>query len=264
MNDPEKKFPTPIHVLGFGVVELDSNRQYAILFQKGIGIKLVQKILSLNLDEILLKKNGIKIDTLFRDTVYIHYFDNKEDKIVIVIYLDEKEKILKFSDLFLISENINNLVISKTSIIDLRKICEDKIKIPKSNGVIAVFIISSAGHLFYSKFNKEKAFFEDSELQVSGFISALLIFSREIISKDTEAKLKKINFGNRHFYLNSEQNVIFAYLIEENKKNKINKRYLYLTSEEFLLKYKECLGNFDGDVSKFRDFENIIDQYFII
>ena len=70
------------------------------------------------------------------------------------------------------------------------------------------------------------------------------MFSREIISKDTDANLKKINFGNRHFYLNSEQNVIFAYLIEDSKKNKINKRYLYLTSEEFLLKYKEIISKF--------------------
>lgn len=264
MNDPEKKLPAPIHVLGFGVVELDSNRQYTILFQKGIGIKLIQKILNLNLDEILLKKNGIKIDIIYRDTVYIHYFDNREDKIVIVIYLDKKEKILKFSDLFLISENLNDLIGSNTSLLDLRNICEENIKIPKTNGVIAVFIISSAGHLFYSKYNKEKAFFKDSELQVSGFISALLMFSREIISKGTSAKLRKINFGNRHFYLNSEQNVIFAYLIEENKKDKINKRYLYLITEEFLSKYKESIGNFTGDVSGFNAFENIIDQYFII
>ncbi len=264
MNDPEKKLFAPIHVLGFGVVELDSDRQYAILFQKGIGIKLIHKILNLNLDEILLKKNGIKIDIISRDTVYLHYFNNREDKIVIVIYLDKKEKILKFSDLFLISERVNNLINPETTLMDLRNICEKNIKIPKTNGVIAVFIISTAGHLFFSKYNTEKAFFKDSELQVSGFISALLIFSREIISKDTGAKLKKINFGNRHFYLNSEQNVIFAYLIEENKKNKINKRYLYLISEEFLSKYKEFIGNFDGDVSKFGDFENIINQYFII
>ena len=264
MNDPEKKFFGPIHVLGFGVVELDSNRQYDILFQKGIGIKLIQKILNINLNEILLKKNGIKIEIIFRNTVYIHYFNNRVNKTVIVIYLDKKEKILKFSDLFLISENINNHIDSKTSLIDLRTICEENIKIPKTNGVIAVFIISSAGHLFYSKYNKEKAFFKDSEVQVSGFLSALLIFSREVISKNTDAKLKKINFSNRHFYLNYEQNVIFAYLVEENKENKINKKYLYLTSEEFLSKYRESIGNFDGDVSKFRDFENIIDQYFII
>jgi len=264
MTEPEKKYPAPIHVLGFGIVELDSNRQYTILFQKGIGMKLIQKIININQDEILLKKNGIKIDIIYRDTVYIHYFDNKDDKIVIVIYLDKKEKILKFSDLFLISENLNGLISSNISLLDLRNICEEKIKIPKTNGVIAVFIISSAGHLFYSKFNKEKASFKNFEIQVSGFISALLIFSKEIISKNTGAKLKKINFENQHFYLNSEQDVIFAYLIEENKKNKINKRYLYLTSEEFLSKYKNSIRNFDGDVSKFGDFENIIDQYFII
>jgi len=264
MIETKKKFITPIHVLGAGVAELDSRGQSIITFQKGIGIQLMQKIIKQNQDEILQKKNGIKIDLIANYTVYIHYFNNKREKIVIVIYLDKKENILKFSDLFLISDNLNSLICSNTSSLDFKNACEKSIKIPRTNGVIAIFIISSAGHLFFFKYNKEKTMFKNIELQVSGFISALLIFSREVISKDTGAKLKKINFGNRHFYLISEQNVIFAYLIEENKKDKINKRYLYLTSEEFLSKYKESISNFKGDVSIFVDFENIVDQYFII
>ena len=61
-----------------------------------------------------------------------------------------------------------------------------------------------------------------------------------------------------------EQNVIFAYLIEVEKEEDINKRYFFLVSEEFLSKFKNSIANFKGDVSMFDDFDHEIEKYFII
>ena len=210
------------------------------------------------------KKTGIIIDLVCNYTVYIHYFNNQTNDIIIILYLDEKEKILKFSDLYMNSEKLNNFICSNIPLLELRNICKKNIWIPKSNGIIAMFILNSSGHLFYSKFNKEKTKLQNFEIQISGFISALTIFSKELISQEPGVKLKKINFGKQHFYLINEQNVIFAYLIEVEKKKDINKRYLYLVSEDFLSKFKDIIANFKGDVSKFDDFDLVVNQYFII
>ena len=254
----------PIDLLGIGVIKINLYGDPNLIFQKGIGIQLIQKLINSNIEEIRKKKNGIKIDIVCNYTVYIHYFDNKLEEIVVIIYLDNKEKILKFSDLYLVSEKLNNRISSNIPLLELKNICETNIKIPKSNGIIAIFIINSSGHLFYSKVNEEKKKLKDYEVQISGFISALTIFSKEFISQEPEVKLKKISFGKQHFYLNTEQNVIFAFLIEEDKRKNINKRYLYLVSEEFLSKYKVVLADFKGDISSFEDFDQVVEQYFII
>ena len=159
---------------------------------------------------------------------------------------------------------LNNFICSNIPLLELRNICKKNIWIPKSNGIIAMFILNSSGHLFYSKFNKEKTKLQNFEIQISGFISALTIFSKELISQEPGVKLKKINFGKQNFYLITQQNVIFAYLIEVEKKKDINKRYLYLVSEDFLSKFKDIIANFKGDVSKFDDFDLVVNQYFII
>lgn len=264
MITAEKKNFIHTYVLGVGVIKLKSNGDINLIFQKGIGIQLVQKIIKSNKNEIIKKKNGIKIDLICNYTVYIHYFDNQKDDIIVILYLDKKEKILKFSDLYLISEKLNNLICSNIPFLELKSICDKNVRIPKSNGVIAIFIINSSGHLFYSKFNKEKTNFKNFEVQISGFISAITIFSKKLICQEPDVNLKKISFGKQNFYLVTEQNVIFAYLIEVEKKEDINKRYLSLVTEEFLSKYKDNIVNFKGDISMFNDFDQEIEQYFII
>lgn len=260
----EKKDSIPIYVLGVGAIKLNSSGQTNIIFQRGIGIQLIQNLIKSNKKEILKKKTGIIIDLVLNYTVYIHYFDSVMDNIVVIIYLDKKEKILKFSDLYMISEKLHNLICSNIPLLELRNFCEKNLRIPKSNGVIAIFIINSSGHLFYSKINKEKTKLKNFELQIGGFISALSIFARELISQEPGVKLKKIHFGKQQFYLNTEQDIIFAYLIEEEKKENINKRDLYLLSEEFLSEFENIIANFKGDVSKFDDFDLVVNQYFII
>ncbi len=261
------KNPNPIEIIGVGLVKLSellSHNSISVLFQKGIGLQLIHKIIEINKSKILDKKTGFLIDLISNYTVYIHFFENNRSDILAFIYLDEKEKILKFSDLFHISEKYNNFISSNRPILEFKQACNKEIIIPKSDGVIAIFIITSSGHLLYSKINKEKTKFENVELQICGFISALIIFSKELIGSEPGVNLKKINFGNKYFYINLIENVIFAYLIEETKGVNVNKRYMQLISEEFLSRYKECLSEFKGDIIKFRGFNTVIDQYFCI
>jgi len=127
-----------------------------------------------------------------------------------------------------------------------------------------MFIVGNSGHAYYSKFNKDKTKFAEFEIQISGFISALLMFSKEVIGKVPGSKLKEIDFGNRLFYINSYEGVIFAYFIEEQEKNFVIKRYMPLIAEEFLNKFKSHLDDFDGNVSRFRSFEEIVNHYLLI
>ena len=60
----------------------------------------------------------------------------------------------------------------------------------------------------------------------------------------------------------TKNKVIFAFLIE--KVNQFLQRYMYLIADEFLEKFHDHLIDFSGDVTPFKDFEEIVNQYFLI
>ena len=101
-----------------------------------------------------------------------------------------------------------------------------------------------------------------SEVQISGFISALFSFSKFIIKEDSGSKLKEVNFGKQLFYTVLKENIIFAFLVDE--MTPLLKRYIYIISNEFLSRYRKTLDNFDGEVAQFYEFENVIDDYLVI
>lgn len=265
----EKTNSNPIQILGVGVIkisDLSSKKEIDIIFQKGIGIQQIQKIISNNIDKIVEKRSGISIDLFRNYSVYLHFFDNNQDEIISIIYLDKKENILNYSDLFTISQMLNQCIIEDDSLLNVMHICNQEIQIPRHKGLIALFIIGSAGHLFFSKINKNKTKLIQHEIPISGFISALLSFSKEIISHGPETKLKQINLGNQNFYLNLRNNAIFAYLVEKRRIPETFKRYMYLISDEFIYRFKDRIdpGRFNGEISPFHEFERVVDQYFII
>ncbi len=154
------------------------------------------------------------------------------------------------------------MVISKASISEIKDVFDQEIEIPRTEGIIAMFVIGSAGSPFISKINKSRTNIADHEVHIGGFISALLSFSNTIIGEETGAKLKEINFGNQQFYVISKNNVIFAFLVES--MNSLLQRYMYLIADEFLYQYKDYIKAFSGDVTPFAAFEKNINQYFII
>lgn len=164
--------------------------------------------------------------------------------------------------MYFLSKKINQMVISKASISDIIDVFDQEIEIPRTEGIIAMFVIGSAGSPFISKINKNRTNIADHEVHIGGFISALLSFSNTIIGEETGAKLKEINFGNQQFYVISKSNVIFAFLVES--MNSLLQRYMYLIADEFLYQYKDYIKAFSGDVTPFAAFEKNINQYFII
>ena len=93
----EKSNSNPIEILGVGIVKisrLSSEKKIDIVYQKGVGIKLLYKIIKRNMEKIIKKREGILIDLLCNFSIYLHYFNGTPDEIIGVIYLDKKEKIL--------------------------------------------------------------------------------------------------------------------------------------------------------------------------
>ena len=254
-----------LRILGLGLIKLlapNSGGQYEVIFQKGIGVPLIQNVLEFCKKEILNKKQGNSVIPIDDFMIFIHYFENNDGTITVLIYMDEKENKINYAKLYLISKKINKIYGSNTSIAEIKSICNNAIEIPRAEGLFAVFILSSTGSPYYSKISKVRTNMAKSHVHISGFISALFSFSKAIIGVESGAKLKEINFGNQRFYMISKNKVIFAYLVEEI--NLLLQRYMYLIVDEFLDTYKEDLEGFKGDLSPFGVFENVIDQYFII
>jgi len=258
----------PLHLLGVGLIKISNlnvGGTTQIIFQKGIGIQLVNVILNLNKNKIITKKQGILIDLISDYTVYIHYFNSKPKEIIVIIYLDSKGSILKFSSYYEASKKlIEAFYCAEFS--DIHKICSSNFIIPQSDSLLAFLIINYTGHLFYSKINDKKCRLGNFEVQISGFISALLIFSKEIIGQGPDVELKQINFGNQQINLVIKNNLIFTYLVEEEKISKLDRKYMQIVSDEFLDMFKDCGSpqNFDVALSKYREFGTIVDRYFVM
>ena len=259
----------PMHLLGIGLIkisDLNAGGTTQILYQKGIGIQLIHTILKLNKIKILTKKQGIAIDLISDYTVYMHYFNTKLNEIIVIIYLDKKDSILKFSSYYEISKKLNKIIYTSEEFAAIQEICDCDFIIPQSDSLLALFIISTSGHLLFSKVNDKNTRLVDFEIQISGFISALLIFTKEMIGQGPGVELKHINFGNQQIYLIVKNDVISAYLVEEERISKLDRKYMQIVSDEFLDMYKDNINpkTFNGDLTKYQRFGNVIDKYFVM
>lgn len=253
--------PGQLELLGIALIRIPEkalNGGFEILYKKGIGYPLIQNVFELYKKEIMAQKSKNSIIPLDDFTLFVHYFQNKEDNLVLM-YMDEKEKTVNFPQLYLFTKKIENKVSLNTPLLEIIAILNSDILIPKTESIDAILILGSSGCLYYSKINENKSLIAKSELQVSGFISALYSFSQEIIKQDSGANLKEINFGNQLFHIITKNNVIFVYLVKSI--NPLIQRYMYLIADEFLEVYKENLKNFSGDITPFYKFENYVNQY---
>lgn len=255
--------PNFIRIFGFGLVVFsNSGEKTDIIFQKGMGLPSIQNILELYKKEILEKKKGNSIVPLDDYTVIIQFFENKQGEILLIIFMDEKENPTSYGKLYIISKKINERWQSNLPFAEIKQFCNEIIQVPRADGILALLIIGATGNPYITKINKTKTFISNSEVQISGFISALFSFSKEIINEESGATLKEINFGNQLFYMIVKNDVIFAYLVK--KLNPLIQRYMYLIVEEFLSEYSDYLMQFNGDITPFNNFEDLIDEYFLI
>jgi hypothetical protein len=176
--------------------------------------------------------------------------------------MEEKNGSVNFSKLYFLSKKINRKFQVDEPLLNIIDDFDMTVRIPKTNGIIAIFIIGTTGSPYLSKINKDRSEIADHEVHIGGFISALLSFSNTIIGEETGAKLKEINFGNQQFYVITKNEVIFAFLVEN--MTSLIQRYMYLLADEFLYEFKNHLKDFNGDITPFNRFEEKINQYFII
>jgi len=252
--------PKTIQVLGISLVSMTQNR-YNIVFNKGTSRSLVIDLIKLYRPEILSKKEGKIIELLGIFTVYIHFYTLGNEKISI-FYVNEKDKLVNYDNLCSLSRLLVKTYCSNVSISKIIKICN--IAIPSVEGISALFVINTTGHTLYTKIRNDKTKLTDNYIQIGGFLSAILMFSNEIIGKNSGESLQAINFENQQFLISVRKGIIFAYLLEQPTQAEIIERYMELLKEEFFEMYCECLKNFDGDLNHFHTFEQVVEKYFSI
>jgi hypothetical protein len=182
------------------------------------------------------------------------------------MYIDKSENLMNYTKLYYLSKRLYKRFSSDLFEVELRKICNNIITIPKAKGLIGIFILDKAGFLYFSKVNENRPNMANNNFQIAGFISALLINAQDFIAgEEYGLKLEDVNLGGYHLFLKTKKNVIFAYIIDKEKRSDNIKRYVQLVVEEFLdAYYQSHVIGFKGDLSPFHEFENVIDQYFDI
>ena len=74
---------------GFCISELTLDGKLEIIFQKGIGVTLTQKIIDLYTEKIITKRQGYINENIGTLTIYMHFFERKPEKRLIIIYIDK-------------------------------------------------------------------------------------------------------------------------------------------------------------------------------
>jgi hypothetical protein len=241
---------------GLGLVSMNL-RITTVIFLKGISNAMLNSLVRAYKKKILETREGKIIDLVGSYTLYIHFFDIDSD-ILAIFYLNKKDVLTRYDDLCSFSSKIVNLYCSNNIQFNINSLCKEIISFPKLS---ALFIISTDGHCLFSKTSNE--YLDQNAIQISGFLSAILLFSNEVIGKTSGESLKTINFERIQFHVKLKNDIIFAYLIE-NCEESINIDYFTeLLAEDFLNTFPTELQNFHGHVSVFREFESHIEKYLI-
>lgn len=246
-----------LEMLGIGLVSI-LERNYNIIFRKGIGTSLLNKLIKIYKKQIIEKKEGKIVELIGSYTVYVHFF-KADNEIVAIFYVNEKDKLINYNDLCLLSNKLLTLFYSNASNTKINSIC-NKI-IPSATGISALFIISVCGHALYVKINKKKKFLAENYIQVGGFISAIMAFSKEVTGNESGDGLKAINFENEQFFIHLKGDVIFAYLVDKKIESRNLNRFIQLVAEEFVERFNDTFKNFNGDITPFSNFETVVDNY---
>jgi hypothetical protein len=252
--------PTAIDILGVGIVSI-TEKNSKIIYNKGISRSLMKDLIKLYRPDILKKKEGKLIDLLGIFTVSIHFYSFGTESIAI-FYIIEKDTLTNYDVMCSVSRKLAQLYCSNASLPLINDMC-NKI-IPSFNGLSALFVVSTSGHTLFTKIRRDKATISENHIQIGGFLSAILMFSNEIIAKNSGDTLQAINFGSQQFIISVKDDIIFAYLVDRSADTDNFKRYMDLIAEEFLVQFSESVKNFNGDLNQFHSFKLVVDKYFCL
>jgi len=266
MNDCQESNQDKVSsaLLGFGLIKLlgiTDKSQFEVIFIKGMNYSLIQNVIELCKEEIIEKKEGNLIIPIEDYLLSLQYFMDKNNSIIVSIFMDEKEKGMNYVKVYLIFKKLKKLFQSYESFKDIKNFCQNNIEILQTKDIKALVILDPAGSPFYSRLESLKGNAAQSEVFIGGFISAMFSFTKEVIGKDASSSLKEIKFSDKTFYLIVKDKVIFTFLVE--KLTPLLKNYMYIIVDEFLNEFQEDLKKFNGNISPFKRFDRIINQYCI-
>ena len=250
--------PTAIDILGVGIVSI-TEKNSSLIYNKGISRSLMNDLIKLYRSDILEKKEGKIIDLLGIFTVSIHFY-SFDREIIAIFYIAEKDTLTDYDVMCSTSRTLAQMYCSNTSLSTINDSC-NKI-IPSIEGVSALFIISTSGHTLFTRIRSDKASLSENHIQIGGFLSAILMFSNEVIAKNSGDILQAIDFGSQQFIISVKEDIIFAYLVDLSPKSSNFERYMDLIAEEFLEQFRESVKNFNGDLHQFHRFKLVVDKYF--
>ncbi len=266
INQKEIKVPTFLQekndLIGLGVVLIKKDNN-EILFIKGIKYSFLEILIDSYHNDIIRLKSGNFFDNFSIYTIYIHFFEFKKSEIIVVFYVSDDKGLIINDNLYALSYKLINCYNEDFSEAKINALLKEIF--PTVEGVAGVFIIKISGHSLFTKVNKNLRFLEDNSVQIGGFISAFLIFSKEILKKiSNEEYIRAINFDKFDFIIHENNDIIFAFLLRKDKKIFDIERYIELIKEEFYIRYGDLIREFNGKVTNFNEFESVIEKYFII
>jgi hypothetical protein len=255
-----------LQIQGVCILEMGLNGEIEVIFQKGIDIALVHHIININRSRILNCEDGHIEDYIGSLNAYIVYCDKNQSDKIIALFVDKEETILNYEKLDNLTESLFEKIGIYTPNLELKKICIKPVKLPRAKGLVGFLALNKTGILYFSKVKKSRTKISKNVFQIAGFISAILIYSEDLVSgEDPELRLEDINLGSHHFYVNIKNNVIFAYFIEKHEVTENLDEYIHIVVDKFIDNYyNPYITNFKGDLSPFHSFETVIDQYFEI
>jgi hypothetical protein len=251
--------PWSLELMGLGLVSI-SQKSTKVLFSKGINDSMLNVLIRAYKDRILQKREGKIVELIGSYTAYAHFYDLKNE-IFTLFYLNEN-KFIKYDELCSFSNKVVQNYCTNYSQSNFNSMCNDIVS--SLPGLSALFIISDDGHALFSKTSKKHESFKKNAIQISGFISAIMMFSDEVIGKQSGEHLKAIDFENIQFLVTMRNKIIFAYLIENQSKAKEINRFIGIIAEEFITRFSDHLKDFKGNISIFKEFDSYINRYFDI
>ncbi|MHA1987334.1 MAG: hypothetical protein ACW98D_11900 [Promethearchaeota archaeon] len=255
-----------LQIQGVCILEMDIKGDIEIIFLKGIDIAVVHNIINSNRTKILNNEEGDIKDYVGPLNAYLVYCNKNQSDIIIALFVDEEEIKNIYSKL----DNIAVILFEKIGIdttgVEIKKICVNTARIPRAKGLVGFLALNKTGILYFSRVKKDRKKISKNIFQIAGFISALMIYSKDLISgEDPEVRLEDINLGSHHFYVNIKNNVIFAYFIEKHEVTENFDNYIQIVVDKFIEKYyNPYITDFRGDLSPFHSFDAVIDRYFKI
>ena len=113
MEEGYKKSESTINqlqILGFGIVKIsgrETDNSIQVLYSKGVDLPLIQNVIELCKNDLNRKEQGNSIIPIGDYTLFLHYFQNRGSKIVL-IYMDAKDHNMSYPRLYLLTKQIQN------------------------------------------------------------------------------------------------------------------------------------------------------------